>query len=79
MLTQRKFENFNNNIKSELEKIKITYNSLQEKFEKLKETKLTKIKLYFKKKIYVIIKKILLFTFKKKLKIISRILDNMTE
>ena len=79
MLTQRKFENFNNNIKSELEKIKITYNSLQEKFEKLKETKLTKIKLYFKKKIYVIIKKILLFIFKKKLKVISRIFDNMAE
>ena len=79
LLTQRKFENFNNNIKSELEKIKITYNSLQEKFEKLKQTKLTKIKLYFKKKIYVIIKKILLFIFKKKLKIISRIFDNMAE
>ena len=81
LLTQRKFENFNNNIKDELNKIKIIHENLKEKYNHRKKlVKINKIKLYFKKKIYNIIKKVLLFFFvEEKLKKIARILYNMTK
>ena len=75
LLTQRKVENFKNNIKDELNKIGIINDNIKRNYNK----NLIIIKNYFKEKIYKIIKKVLLFFFvKEKLKKIARILYNMT-
>ena len=78
LLTQRKFENFNNNIKDELNKIKnITFPKYRKGL--LKKTLLYMIKWYFRKKIYNIVKKVLLLFFRNNLKKISKILYGMTD
>ena len=52
LLTQRKVENFKNNIKDELNRIEIINDNLKRNYNK----NLTIIKNYFKEKIYIIIK-----------------------
>ena len=76
LLTQRKAENFKNNIKDELKKIEIINDNLKKSYNK----NLVNIKNYFKKKAYKIIKRILLFFFsEEKLKKIAKVLYNMTK
>ena len=76
MLTQRKVENFKNNIKDELNKIKIIHDNVKRDYS---ENPIN-IKHYFKKKVYKIIKKVLLFFFvEEKLKKIARILYGITK
>jgi len=77
LLTQRKFENFNNNIKDELNRIKIIHENLKGKYIKI----YFKAKLWYfsKKKIYNIIKKVLLFLFGKNLNKIAKILYGMAK
>ena len=76
LLTQRKDENFKNNIKDELNRIEIIKNKVKIKYNKNKYI----IRKYFRKKAYKIIKKVLLFFFaEEKLKKIARILYNMTK
>ena len=80
LLTQRKIENFTNNIKDELNKIEIIYDNLIRNDNGIFMKNLINIKHYFMEKAYKIIKKVLLFFFvEEKLKKIARILYNMTK
>ena len=75
LLTQRKVQNFKNNIKDELNKIGM----IRDNDKKNYNMTLINIRSYFRRRAYKIIKKFLLFFFaEKKLKKISKILYNMT-
>lgn len=77
LLTQRKFKNFQNNIKNELNKIK-NINEFTTNKNKILLI-LLEIKIYLKKITYKIIKKFLYLIFKKKLKKIGKVFYGMSE